>query len=228
MTTTLASSFFDSCEVSIPLPRSCVKSTSESTRFFEHPSVTMFTLVFLVPFVFTNFYFGANLQKIPAGNSAPKGQGLYLHLQLKALKFIRFISLFILLTGCLGQPDCLITTTNLVKIAFKSGNNIRIIAFDEIAVSGLDKVYYQDVEVSAVQLPVNPQATEMTFTFTFEGREETLTIGYETSVQIISVDCGAFTNYGNLSVISSTFVDSQVLVNQLSTNATVNIQISVD
>jgi hypothetical protein len=144
------------------------------------------------------------------------------------LKFVRFISLFIFLTGCLGQPDCLITSTNLVKISFKNGNSVRVIAFDEITVSGLDKIYYQDVAVSSVQLPVNPEASEMTFTFKFEGREETLTIGYETSVQIISVDCGAFTNYVNLSVISSTFVDPQVLVNQLSTNATVNIQISID
>jgi hypothetical protein len=116
----------------------------------------------------------------------------------------------------------------LVKISFKNGNSARVIAFDEITVSGLDKIYYQDVAVSSVQLPVNPEASEMTFTFKFEGREETLTIGYETSVQIISVDCGAFTNYVNLSVISSTFVDPQVLVNQLSTNATVNIQISID
>jgi hypothetical protein len=144
------------------------------------------------------------------------------------LKFVRFIGLFFLLTGCLSQPDCLITSTNLVKITFKSGNNIRLVAFDEIKVSGLDKLYYQNEAVSAVQLPVNPEASEMTFTFKFEGREETLTVGYETSVQIVSVDCGAFTNYVNLSVINSTFTDPQVLVNQLSTHATVNIQISVD
>jgi hypothetical protein len=62
--------------VSIPLPLSCVKSTSESTRFFEQPSVTMFTLVFFVPFVFTDLYFGAKLQKIPPGKFCPPLSGV--------------------------------------------------------------------------------------------------------------------------------------------------------
>lgn len=144
------------------------------------------------------------------------------------LKFVRFISLFFITVGCLNEPDCIITSTNLAKIAFVNGKNIREITFDEIQVSGLDKIYYENAKVSSVQLPVNPETTEITFTFAFEGRVETLHLRYKTSVQIISDSCGAFTNYGDLEIIDTTFTEIEIVANQLSTNATVNIQISVD
>ena len=144
------------------------------------------------------------------------------------LKVVRFISLFFITVGCLNEPDCIITSTNLAKIAFVNGKNIREITFDEIQVSDLDKIYYENAKVSSVQLPVNPETTEITFTFAFEGRVETLHLRYKTSVQIISDKCGAFTNYVDLEIIESSFTDTQVVANQLSTNATVNIQISVD
>jgi len=146
----------------------------------------------------------------------------------KPLKFVRFVSLFLITVGCLNEPDCLITSTNLTKISFVNGKNVREIKFDEIRVSGLDKIYYEDAKVSSVQLPLNPEMTEITFTFTFEGRVETLHLRYNTTVQIISDKCGAFTNYVDLEIIESSFTDTQVVANQLSTNATVNIQISVD
>lgn len=146
----------------------------------------------------------------------------------KPLKFVRFVSLFLITVGCLNEPDCLITSTNLTKISFVKGKNVREITFDEIRVSGLDKIYYEDAKVSSVQLPLNPEMTEITFTFTFEGRVETLYLRYNTSVQIISDKCGAFTNYGDLEIIDSSFTDTQLVANQLSTNAKVNIQLSVD
>ena len=146
----------------------------------------------------------------------------------KPLKFVRFLSLLLITVGCLNEPDCLITSTNLTKISFVNGKNVREIKFDEIRVSGLDKIYYEDAKVSSVQLPLNPEMTEITFTFTFEGRVETLHLRYTTTVQIISDKCGAFTNYSDLEIIESSFTDTQVVANQLSTNATVNIQLSVD
>src|SRR5262249_22573459 len=58
ITTMEESSFFDSWSASIPLPRSWVSRTSESTWFFEQPSVTMFTFVFLLPLAFTGKWIG--------------------------------------------------------------------------------------------------------------------------------------------------------------------------
>ena len=146
----------------------------------------------------------------------------------KPLKFVRFVSLFLITVGCLNEPDCLITSTNLTKISFVNGKNVREITFDEIRVSGLDKTYYENAKVSSVQLPLNPEITEITFTFTFEGRVETIHLRYNTSVQIISDKCGAFTNYGDLEIIETTFTNIEIVANQLSTNATVNIKVSVD
>jgi Family of unknown function (DUF6452) len=146
----------------------------------------------------------------------------------KPLKFVPIICLFILLVGCLNEPDCVITSTNLTKIAFVKGNVARVITFDQIQVSGLEKKYYENAQVSSVQLPVNPDTTEIIFTFTFEGRTETLHLRYKTSTEVISDSCGAFTNYGDIEIIDTSFTNIQIVANELSTNATVNIQISVD
>jgi hypothetical protein len=115
-----------------------------------------------------------------------------------------------------------------MKISFVKGTVAREVAFDQIRVSGQDKIYYQNAKVSSVELPVNPTETEILFTFTFEGRTETLHMNYKTSVDVISESCGAYTTYGDLEIIDTTFTSIEIVNTQLSTNATVNIQISVD
>lgn len=55
MTMMLFSLLLDSWLASMPLPFSWVNSTSESTRFFEQPMVTMLTLSFFNVLAFTPF-----------------------------------------------------------------------------------------------------------------------------------------------------------------------------
>ncbi|MEY4929966.1 MAG: hypothetical protein RI909_690, partial [Bacteroidota bacterium] len=121
-----------------------------------------------------------------------------------------------LLTGCLNEPDCIITSTNLVKINFKKDSKTtRPIAVTKINVSGLAKDFYAGETVSSVQLPVNPDDVESTFTFIFEGRTETIHLTYSKTPKVISLDCGAFTNYADLTVSESTFELYKITNNQL-------------
>lgn len=145
------------------------------------------------------------------------------------MRVFGFLVLWILVAACLDEQDCLITTTNLVKVSFKDSKNAaREIVFDEITVSGLDKKYYVAATVASVQLPVTPAESEVTLTFSFENRVETLTVGYDIASEIISKDCGAFTNYINLGVNNTSFDSLRVVNNSLTINAAVNVEILVD
>jgi len=137
--------------------------------------------------------------------------------------------LIFLLTGCLNEPDCVLTSTNLVKINFKKDSKTsREITFTRINVSGLTKDFYAQEKVTSVQLPVNPDETEATFTFYFEDRTETMQLTYTRKSEVISVTCGAYTNYAGLTVTESSFELFNVTNTQLLINATSNIEVFVE
>lgn len=142
------------------------------------------------------------------------------------MRFVQFILLILLFSGCLNQPDCTPTNTNEVKIAFKLTEKTALeITFDEITVSGLDKKFYVGGKVSSVILPVNPEIPETTITFKFEGRTETMKLSYNMVSRVISKDCGAFLYQENLKVEESSFPRFDVVNNKLLTNAQVNINV---
>jgi len=145
------------------------------------------------------------------------------------VRFVQVIALFFLLSGCLNEPDCIITSTNLVKINFKKDSKTaREITFTKINVSGLEKDFYLGQKVTSVQLPVDPENIESTFTLYFEGRTETMHITYTKQSQVISVNCGAYTNYSSLSVPESTFELFNITNRQLLLNATSNIEVFIE
>lgn len=145
------------------------------------------------------------------------------------MRIVQILSLIFLLTGCLNEPDCVITSTNLVKINFKKDSKTsREITFTRINVSGLTKDFYAQEKVTSVQLPVNPDETEATFTFYFEDRTETMQLTYTRKSEVISVTCGAYTNYAGLTVTESSFELFNVTNTQLLINATSNIEVFVE
>jgi len=145
------------------------------------------------------------------------------------VRIVQILSLIFLLTGCLNEPDCVITSTNLVKINFKKDSKTsREITFTRINVSGLTKDFYAQEKVTSVQLPVNPDETEATFTFYFEDRTETMQLTYTRKSEVISVTCGAYTNYAGLTVTESSFELFNVTNTQLLINATSNIEVFVE
>lgn len=145
------------------------------------------------------------------------------------MRIVWFIVLFFLLTGCLNEPDCIITSTNLVKISFKKDSKTaREITFTKINVSGLAKDFYVEQKVTSVQLPVQPEETRSTFTFYFEGRTETMQLTYSKQAEVISAYCGAFTNYSDLFVAETTFDSLRITNKQLLINATSNLEIYIE
>jgi len=145
------------------------------------------------------------------------------------VRIVQILSLIFLLTGCLNEPDCVVTSTNLVKINFKKDSKTsREITFTRINVSGLTKDFYAQEKVTSVELPVNPDDTEATFTFYFEDRTETMQLTYTRKSEVISATCGAYTNYAGLTVTESSFELFNVTNTQLLINATSNIEVFVE
>ena len=145
------------------------------------------------------------------------------------MRIVQIISLIFLLTGCLDEQDCIITSTNLVKINFKiDSKTARVISFTKINVSGLTKDFYSGASVSSLQLPVSPDDNEATFTFEFEGRTETMHLTYTRQSEVVSPSCGAFTNYSGLSVSESSFELFTLTNRQLVINAASNLEVFVE
>lgn len=135
----------------------------------------------------------------------------------------------LILSGCLNKPDCIVTTTNLVKISFvDAANKARTTAVDSIRVSGVNDLLYVDKDVASVELPVQPGLTESVFNFYFETRSEQVKVQYSSQPQVISPDCGAYTQFRELTVSESSFASYTIVLDQLSTNATVNLQLRIE
>lgn len=141
------------------------------------------------------------------------------------MRFARFIP-FLFLFSCLDGPDCLVTTTNLVKIDFKNvDGTAKTLALTNVTVSGTALTFYANQNVASVQLPVNPTATETTFTFVEGATSKSIKIGYAVTNRVISEKCGAFAYYTDLRILENEFTSARVRNFLLLTNVTSNVEI---
>ena len=146
-----------------------------------------------------------------------------------------FIGLLVLLfSACLDDPDCVVTSTNFVRITMKTmssdstkADSTIAVAFWGITASGTDSVFHKSDTVSMVSLPVNPGSMETKFKFFYGANSDSLTLGYTKKTEIISPQCGAFLYYQNLRVISTSFKTVKVINTQLATSVTSNIEIKL-
>ncbi len=144
------------------------------------------------------------------------------------MRALGFLVLLIVAGACLNEQDCLIKSTNLVKIQFKNlKNKNKNIKLDSVEVVGLGFFLPTTDSVSSFALPVSPVATEATFKFYYHNTAPAVSMSYVTQAEVISAACGAFTNYIDLRVTNSTF-DSLALINdQLLINQNVNLEIFI-
>lgn len=144
-------------------------------------------------------------------------------------------SIILLLSTCANQPDCLITATNQVKISLKktTSSEANSVLFTSITISGKDSTLYSNKTVSSLVLYVNPKEVQTTFKFNYKdalnkARTDSLVVAYVPLNVIISPECGGYVYFNNLSVAATSFTSEPKIVNhQLSTSATVNIEIKL-
>lgn len=143
------------------------------------------------------------------------------------MRYIPIGSLILLFSSCLNEPDCVITSSNEVKISFEklTSDSARIIVLDSILVSGTDTVFYVRDTVSSVILPVNPGVSTTVYKFYYDSSLNTLILTYTRQTRVISPACGAFIHFFNLGIRASTFPDAEVINPELSTSSATNVTI---
>lgn len=144
----------------------------------------------------------------------------------------------LMLSGCLTEPDCVVTATNFVKVSFKSptGDTTRTIRVVLVAISGSDKVVTGD-SVSRMVLPINPSGTQTEFTFLYKKKSGgkyittsgSITLSYQRlNVVVGAQTCGSFAYFNNLAIVNYTFAtEPKIISPQLSTSNAVATNLEI-
>lgn len=155
-----------------------------------------------------------------------------------AVKKGPWIVVFLLLTACLDEPECLRVADNALVFSFtrlSDGEADTVIFMNITAESdGLvpDSVFYKQIidvrdtlKGTNALVAVNPQAAETLFTFHFEDEDKFVRVGYQSAVRFISEDCGSEVLQTKLTVLETNF-DSVRVVNKTLTKARVtNVEV---
>lgn len=151
------------------------------------------------------------------------------------MRKIPALFLFFIVTSCLNQANCYITASNVVKINLKKTNDnlSTTITFNAITVSGKSLTFYKDSTTTSLNLPVNPEATETTFLFSYKelvdsvstDKMATLTLSYLNEIKLISPDCGAFQYQRDLAIVETNFTKTKLINSSLLTTVATNLEI---
>jgi len=146
------------------------------------------------------------------------------------VRFLLIGIVFLLGAACLSEPDCLVTASNEIRLAFKNpaGDSIKFVKFISITTSGSDSIIYRKDSASVMTLRVNPNDLNTTFTFQYKEKTKILTNSVTVSyvrqnVVVGPTTCGAFAYFNGLAVVATTFTTPPRITNaQLSNSATVS------
>lgn len=159
--------------------------------------------------------------------SPPKRQRrrekVYLRTKNSRLRAFLFVGICVLMASCYDQGDCILTSSNLVRIDFydsKATANAKNITYDSALVLPTNYLFFYDstrapASVSAILLPVDPTESETTFIMFYDKKVDTLVFSYTTQSKVLAPDCGTFSYQNDLTIVKSTFPkDSAVVVNR--------------
>lgn len=150
------------------------------------------------------------------------------------MKTIFVLLLLCFAASCIEPPDCLLTSTNFVKINLKKQDNTaNPLAITSIAVPGTVLTFYPNETVSFVTLPVNPESNETTFVFNYVIEENSvkvnksasLTVGYKNEIRLISEECGAYQYQQDLTILSTDFTNTKLINTSLLIAVPSNLEI---
>jgi hypothetical protein len=107
----------------------------------------------------------------------------------KSFWFICLLSV----AACLDEPDCYQINNNYVGISFKKifDNKADTVSFIGITTPSSDSIFYPYTRATGIQLELNPFQEYTDFTMeTIFNEMFLLNLGYESTLQFVSEDCG--------------------------------------
>lgn|GEM_PF-4502900 len=114
-----------------------------------------------------------------------------------------------------------------------SDNSSATITFNAITVSGTSLAFYINTATASLSLPVNPEASETTFLFSYQeltdgvstNKMATLTLRYINEIKLISEECGAFQYQRDLAIVETNFPKTKLINTSLLTSVPSNLEI---
>ena len=131
------------------------------------------------------------------------------------------------LASC-DTTECISFSTRTVVVEFldSATNSSKYQDFELITATESQVLFYSDTSLSVYYLPVNTEKEETTFIFlNSDNSIDTLHIGYDKRVRLISKDCGYELQFKNIEIIYTTFKNAISLENELSRLNEENIKI---
>jgi hypothetical protein len=124
--------------------------------------------------------------------------------------------------------DCITFSTRVVVIDFldSATNTSKNVDFELITAIESPVLFYGDTTISRCFLPVNTEKEETTFLFVNpDSSIDTLQIGYDKTIRLISQDCGFEFQFKNILILKTTYDNAISLENELSRLNEENIKI---
>jgi len=120
---------------------------------------------------------------------------------LKKLPIILLI-LIGLLSSCFDDADCISTTTDVLSISFRKyeTNEVDTVEIVGITLAGADSVFNPKDTTTFIILPLDPNVSSISMSFSFETVQHELQLDYTTTPRLISPDCGVELLYDNLTI----------------------------
>lgn len=137
------------------------------------------------------------------------------------MKKFTFYFLWIFVFGACTEPDCIDQGGEFISISFRdiTTGNIAPIRVNQLTVAGLpDTLIFNAEGVEVVNLPINPGDTTISAYFDTELGIDTLTIGYDQTVGLISEDCGIEIIYTGIRIEKNNFDSAQVVNSKVQLN----------
>ena len=137
-----------------------------------------------------------------------------------------FFCLYVL--GSCDTTDCITFNTRIVIVEFldSATNTSKSQDFELITAIESEVIFYNDTSLSICYLPINTDKDQTTFLFfNPDNSIDTLEVGYDKRVRLISKDCGFEFQFRNIEINYTTFEEAISLGNELSRLNEENIKI---
>lgn len=152
---------------------------------------------------------------------------------ISVLRIVLIVLLALFFSGCFEQPDCLITNTNILKIAFKGKTLGKDTTFTFKSIRSLKsaEALYTNKSLPNAEVPLQGTDTVATIIFDYDLKtkpvSDTLTITYRNEMRVISPDCGAYLYQKDVFIRKTNFEKVRVTTPVLLKAVTKNLEIFI-
>ncbi len=132
--------------------------------------------------------------------------------------------------ACNDQPSCLPEQSDIVKLSFVDADGkTQNLTYTKLVVKDApaDFPVPQDTSLSALNIPLNPNATEIDLTFYLATGTNHLALTYRATPVVLHPKCSLELRYDYLAVKESDFSKATIIDAVISTETSTNVQITL-